>query len=81
MLIMPTFLIQFRFDILKENISMKLNLFFCLLVQTNAFRVPLPYGTGIVSSGPNIGSQGIFGLIWTWFAEEPDDNSVQLQGN
>ena len=55
---------------------MKLNLFLCFLVQTNAFRVPLPYGTGIASSGQDMGSQGIFDLIWTWFAD-PDDNSVQ----
>merc|ERR1712062_19254 len=49
---------------------MKLFLLLCVLVQTNAFRVPLPYGTGVASSGQGKGHQG----IWTWFA---DDNSLQ----
>eukprot|EP00093_Oithona_nana_P000797 00797.XXX_2278_2759_1 [CDS] Oithona nana genome sequencing. len=55
---------------------MKLLLLFCFLaVQSNAFRVPLPYGTGIPSgsSGQDIGNQGIFHRILTWLA---DDNSV-----
>ena len=47
---------------------MKLFLLFCLLVQTNAFRVPLPYGTGIASS--DMGDQGIFHRIYTWLADD-----------
>ena len=66
--------IHFRFDSFEEHIKMKLFLLLFVLVQTNAFRVPLPYGTGVASSGQGKGHQG----IWTWFA---DENSVQqVQG-
>ena len=61
---------------LRSTSTMKLLLLFCFLaVQSNAFRVPLPYGTGIPSSssGQDIGNQGIFHRILTWLA---DDNSV-----
>ena len=68
--------IQFHFDSFAEHTKMKLFIILYFLVQTNAFRVPLPYGTGIPSSGQGIGNQGIFDLISTWFAD-PDDNSVQ----
>ena len=68
--------IHFRFDSFEEHIKMKLFLLLFVLVQTNAFRVPLPYGTGVASSGQGIGNQGIFDLISTWFTD-PDDNSVQ----
>ena len=58
---------------------MKLILLLCFLVQTNAFRVPLPYGTGVANRGQGIGDPGILDLIWNWFA---DDNSVQqMQGD
>ena len=52
---------------------MKLFILVCLLVYTNAFRIgaPLPYGTGIQSSGQGIGTNRIF---LSWF---PKDNSVQ----
>ena len=67
--------LKLRFDICEEHITMKLLLLFCFLVQTNAFRVPLPYGTGVASSGQGKGHQG----IWTRFA---DDNFLQqVQGN
>ena len=66
--------IHFRFDSFEEHIKMKLFLLLFVLVQTNAFRVPLPYGTGVASSGQGKGHQG----IWTWLA---DENSVQqVQG-
>ena len=58
---------------------MKLFLLLCFLVQTNGFRVPLPYGTGVASRAQGIGDPGILDLIWNWFA---DDNSAkQMQGN
>ena len=58
---------------------MKLIILLCLLVHTNAYRAPLPYGTGVASRAQGIGDPGILDLIWNWFA---DDNSVQqMQGN
>ena len=58
---------------------MKLIILLCLLVHTNAYRAPLPYGTGVASRAQGIGDPGIFGPYWNWFA---DDNSVQqMQGN
>ena len=58
---------------------MKLIILLYFLVQSNAFRVPLPYGTGVAASGQGLGTEGIFDLIRTWFA---DENSVQtVQSN
>ena len=71
---------QYSFVLASKNTSkMKLYLLLYFLVQTNAFRVPLPYGTGVAYSGLGPGNEGIFDLIRTWFA---DENSVQtVQGN
>ena len=56
---------------------MKLLLLFGFLVQTNAFRVPLPYGTGIPSTS---NGQGIFHRIFTWLTDDnPDTVSVVSQ--
>ena len=57
-----------------------MNFFVCfclLLVQTNAFRVPLPYGTGIPAKGQGFGDQGIFDGILFWLPDPDDD----IQGN
>ena len=56
-----------------------MKLFFCffiiiLVVQTKAFRVPLPYGTGFPTKGQSIDNQGIFHGILSWFR---NDNNVQ----
>ena len=63
-----TFSIQFRFDSIENH--MKLFILICLLVNTHAFRVPLPYGNGIQSNGQEgIGiNQGIFHHILSWFS-------------
>ena len=63
-----TFSIQFRFDSIENH--MKLFILICLLVNTHAFRVPLPYGNGIQSNGQEgIGiNQGIFHQILSWFS-------------
>jgi len=65
-------------------IKMKLFIFVCLLVvHTIAFRVPLPYGTGIQSSGDQgigIGThQGIFHQILSWF--QTADNSLKISNS
>ena len=73
-LFIPT---QYSFVLASKNTSkMKLYLLLYFLVQTNAFRVPLPYGTGVAYSGHGPGNEGIFDLIRTWFA---DKNYVQQE--
>ena len=75
--IRPTALIRGLVIHLSFDTSVKSHKNFLLhLLQTNAFRVPLPYGTGVASRGQGIGNQGILDHIWNWFADDE-----KMQGN
>ena len=58
---------------------MKLFISLCILIQTNAFRVPLPYGTGIPSRSASwsqvMAQDGFFHRILSWFPNEDSGSS------